>query len=86
MNKLLAIILTLTLIWTVGMTQEEETKLVPIDLKLPKPMFVGTPQNLKVPNLEKPLGNHLIMLKGHYQGVLSDWYKSEAASNFQEAS
>lgn len=30
--------------------------LVPIDIKLPKPMFVGTPQNTKVPNLEKPLG------------------------------
>jgi len=28
----------------------------PIEIKLPKPMFVGTPQNLKVPNLEKPLG------------------------------
>ena len=31
-------------------------KLVPIDIKLPKPMFVGTPQNIRVPNLEKPLG------------------------------
>jgi hypothetical protein len=30
--------------------------LKPIDIKLPKPMFVGTPQNLNVPNLEKPLG------------------------------
>lgn len=28
----------------------------PIDIKLPKPMFIGTPQNMKVPNLEKPLG------------------------------
>ncbi|MBN2411725.1 hypothetical protein JXQ31_08530 [candidate division KSB1 bacterium] len=28
----------------------------PIEIKLPKPMFVGTPQNLQVPNLEKPLG------------------------------
>lgn len=31
-------------------------KLVPLDIKLPKPMFVGTPGNLQVPNLEKPLG------------------------------
>ncbi len=31
-------------------------KLVPIPIKLPKPMFVGTPQNLAVPNLQKPLG------------------------------
>jgi len=30
--------------------------LVPIDIKLPKPMFVGTPTNTKVANLEKPLG------------------------------
>jgi len=30
--------------------------LVPIDIELPKPMFVGTPQDTKVPNLEKPLG------------------------------
>jgi hypothetical protein len=31
-------------------------KLVPIAFQLPKPMFEGTPQNLSVPNLEKPLG------------------------------
>ena len=31
-------------------------KLVPIEIELPKPMFVGTPQNQRVPNLEKPLG------------------------------
>jgi hypothetical protein len=31
-------------------------KLAPIPIKLPKPMFLGTPENLKVPNLQKPLG------------------------------
>jgi hypothetical protein len=31
-------------------------KLVPIAIQLPKPMFEGTPQNLTVPNLQKPLG------------------------------
>jgi len=31
-------------------------KLVPIPIQLPKPMFEGTPQNLSVPNLQKPLG------------------------------
>jgi hypothetical protein len=31
-------------------------EMVPIDIVLPKPMFVGTPQDTKVPNLEKPLG------------------------------
>jgi hypothetical protein len=42
-----------------GQTAAPQTgggKLVPIDIKLPKPMFVGTPGNLQVPNLEKPLG------------------------------
>ena len=34
----------------------QEKGLKAIDLKLPKPMFVGTPQNMQVPNLEKPLG------------------------------
>ncbi|MBL8226928.1 MAG: hypothetical protein JNL98_00560 [Bryobacterales bacterium] len=28
----------------------------PIPLALPKPLFEGTPENLRVPNLEKPLG------------------------------
>ena len=30
--------------------------LVPLAIKLPRPMFIGTPQNTRVPNLEKPLG------------------------------
>jgi hypothetical protein len=30
--------------------------MVPIPIQLPKPMFEGTPQNLSVPNLLKPLG------------------------------
>lgn len=32
------------------------TDLVPIEIKLPKPMFEQTPQNISVANLEKPLG------------------------------
>lgn len=32
-------------------------KMVPVDFQLPKPMFVGTPQETKVENLEKPLGH-----------------------------
>ena len=32
------------------------TELVPINIELPRPMFVGTPQPTQVPNLEKPLG------------------------------
>ncbi len=30
--------------------------LVPLELKLPKPVFVGTPKNIKSDNLEKPSG------------------------------
>jgi hypothetical protein len=38
-----------------GQTSAGE-QLVPLDIKLPKPMFVGTPTNIAVANLEKPLG------------------------------
>ncbi|MBN1845949.1 MAG: discoidin domain-containing protein [Sedimentisphaerales bacterium] len=31
-------------------------KLAPLDIVLPKPMFVGTPTNIRVENLKKPLG------------------------------
>ena len=31
-------------------------QLEPLPLELPEPVFIGTPQNLNVPNLEKPLG------------------------------
>ena len=30
--------------------------MAPLPIELPKPMFEGTPQNLNVPNVEKPLG------------------------------
>jgi hypothetical protein len=36
--------------------QDAAGKLVPLPIQLPKPMFEGTPQNLTVPNLQKPLG------------------------------
>jgi hypothetical protein len=32
-------------------------KMVELSIELPKPMFVGTPQDIKVENLEKPLGH-----------------------------
>ena len=38
-------------------TQAASEQLTPVDIKLPKPMFVGTPTNVAVPNLEKPLGH-----------------------------
>jgi hypothetical protein len=39
-----------------GSAQTANEQLIPISIKLPKPMFVGTPTNVAVPNLEKPLG------------------------------
>lgn len=57
---ILAFIVLSTLMVTQVIAQEEaadqDKDLVPIDIKLPKPMFIGTPQNMQVPNLEKPLG------------------------------
>jgi hypothetical protein len=41
---------------TAPTTAPAEVKLVELDIKLPKPMFIGTPQNLQVAKLEKPLG------------------------------
>ena len=40
----------------VSKASADNAGLVPIEIELPKPMFVGTPQDAKVPNLEKPLG------------------------------
>lgn len=51
---LIAILLVCLILPVFG--QKKTGKLVPIKIKLPKPMFIGTPQNLKVPNLKKPLG------------------------------
>ena len=45
-------ILTFLCFATAAWTQPP--KLEPIPLALPKPLFEGTPRNLKVPNLEKP--------------------------------
>jgi hypothetical protein len=36
--------------------QEGDTKKVVLELKLPKPMFIGTPKNIRTPNLEKITG------------------------------
>jgi hypothetical protein len=48
---------------TVDVVQEQPTtnketgpKTAALEIELPKPMFVGTPQDAKTPNLERPLG------------------------------
>lgn len=54
-TKSLRIILMIT-IGLISILFSQDAKLVPIKLELPKPMFIGTPQNLNVKNLQKPLG------------------------------
>ncbi len=39
-----------------GIATANAQELKPITIELPKPMFVGTPQNFRIQNLEKPLG------------------------------
>ncbi len=60
MKKLAAVLTTLALclgLSNAAFSQEEKKEgLAPIEINLPKPMFIGTPQNMQVPNLEKPLG------------------------------
>jgi hypothetical protein len=48
-------LLALTLVLTVSASLNAQD-LVPIPLEVPKPLFVGTPVPIKVPNLEKPTG------------------------------
>ena len=55
------LILAIFLLFAVsGLAQQSNTanqsNLDTIKIKLPKPVFIGTPQNMQVPNLEKPLG------------------------------
>jgi hypothetical protein len=39
-----------------GQSVPASEELVPLELELPKPLFVGTPPNIKTPNLEEPTG------------------------------
>jgi hypothetical protein len=53
MKKLLALMLPLAALFTVSATFAED--LVPLKTELPKPLFVGTPVPINVPNLEPKL-------------------------------
>ena len=52
-KQILWLLLMTMILMTSGLIAQ---KMEPIKIELPKPMFVGTPQNLNVPHLEKPLG------------------------------
>jgi len=57
MNRMAGIaVIAAMLFFAAGPLALSGQDLRPLDIKLPKPMFVGTPQNLKVANLEKPTG------------------------------
>jgi hypothetical protein len=56
-RNLITLMIAVSFISSAGYAQTSgDKKMVPLDLKLPKAMFIGTPQNMQVPNLEKPLG------------------------------
>lgn len=55
-NKLIVAMVTLMVLSFAFNLFAQEEKMVPIPIKIPKPMFVGTPQNMNVPKLIKPLG------------------------------
>ena len=52
---MLIVILAMMMLFSIAYSQDK-SKLVPLKIDLPKAMFIGTPQNMQVPNLEKPLG------------------------------
>jgi len=47
------LIMPILLLFAIGLSAQD---MEPIEIDLPEPMFVGTPTNLSVPHLEKPLG------------------------------
>ncbi len=55
-TSIMAAILITLLAIPASYGQSSDEELVPIPLVLPRAMFVGTPQNIDVKNLEKPLG------------------------------
>jgi hypothetical protein len=55
-RKLSSIALAAASLLVPGHALAQTGELVPLPIQLPKPMFEGTPQNLRVPNLQKPLG------------------------------
>jgi hypothetical protein len=56
---LVALIIPVSILFTmekeIGFQDNDQEKVV-LELKLPKPMFVGTPRNIRTPNLEKITG------------------------------
>jgi hypothetical protein len=49
-------ILAVVAVAAIGIHNKGKSALVALDIKLPKPMFIDTPQDTRVENLEKPTG------------------------------
>ncbi len=58
-NKIVSVALLLAFFTSFGFAHDKKPQkdktLIAIEIELPQPMFVGTPQNMQVVNLEKPL-------------------------------
>jgi len=56
LGRQFAFIVAVAAVWTAGAGSAEDAKreLTPLKLQLPRPMFIGTPVNLRSPILEKP--------------------------------
>lgn len=55
-TKITVAILAVVVIAAIGIHNKGKSALVSLDIKLPKPMFIDTPQDTRVKNLEKPIG------------------------------
>jgi len=74
MNKKITIFLALAIVSAVASVRSQDQSKVELKLQLPKPMFIGTPKNIRTPNLEVvtgksrgpfyvPAGTKLVSLK-----------------------
>ena len=74
MHKKIMIFLALALVAAIASVRSQDQEKVELKLQLPKPMFIGTPKNIRTPNLEVvtgkargpfyvPAGTKLVSLK-----------------------
>ena len=60
---LIALVISVPVLFTLGKemdSQDNDQEKVVLKLKLPKPMFVGKPRNIRTPNLERITGTELL--------------------------
>jgi len=62
------------------LTEATEQKLISLEIPLPRPMFVGTPTNIRVERLEKPLGTARPLLQVP-EGTINLSYEKSVTSS-----